>query len=206
VALTAGQVEAFGRYRDELLDWNRRVNLTAIREPSAVERLHFVDSLACLLEPVPEGASLLDVGAGAGFPGLPLKIARPDLRLTLLEATGKKARFLEHVVSALALAGVSVVNERAETYAASGREAFDFVVARALAGLAALLELTLPFCRVGGVVLAPKKGAGAQLRARRRAARDCRRPQSAPDASHVPPAAGHPGQEPAVAGCRKRSD
>ena len=97
------------------------------------------------------------MGAGAGFPGLPLKIARPDLRLTLLEATGKKARFLEHLAAALSLDGVTVVAERAETFA--GREAYDLVLARALAALPALLELTLPFCRVGGVVLALKKGA-----------------------------------------------
>ena len=150
---------AFDRYRDELLDWNQRINLTAVREPSAVDELHFADSLACLLEPLPAGALVLDVGAGAGLPGLPLKIARPDLRLTLLEATGKKARFLEHVVSVLGLEGVTVVNERAETYAAAAREAFDVIVARALAALPTLLELTLPFCRLGGAVLAMKKGA-----------------------------------------------
>jgi 16S rRNA (guanine527-N7)-methyltransferase len=104
------------------------------------------------------GVSVLDVGAGAGFPGVPLKIVRPDLELTLLEATGKKARFLEHVSTALNLDQVSVLNERAET--AGGRETFDFVVARALAPMAVLLELTLPFCRLGGKVLALKKGAG----------------------------------------------
>ncbi len=134
------------------------MNLTAIREPDAVERLHFIDSLACLLEPIADAAHVLDVGAGGGFPGLPLKIARPDLRLTLLEATGKKARFLDYVVASLGLSGVEVVNERAEAFAQ--REAFDVVLARALGPLPVLLELTLPFCRMAGKVLAQKKGAG----------------------------------------------
>lgn len=158
--LTDEQLAQFDRYRKELLDWNRRLNLTAITHPEEVDRLHFLDSLACLLEPIPQGARLLDVGAGAGLPGLPLKIARQDLAVTLLEATGKKARFLEHVIGALELTRVNVVTDRAET--APGRERFDVVVARALAVLPALLELTLPFCRVGGKVLALKKGAGLQ--------------------------------------------
>lgn len=134
------------------------MNLTAITAPEDVDRLHFLDSLACLLEPIPEGALVLDIGAGAGLPGLALKIARPDLAATLLEATAKKARFLEHIVAVLGLHGVTVVNDRAET--AAGRASFDLVVARALAAMPVLLELTLPFCRVGGKVLALKKGAG----------------------------------------------
>ncbi|MFI5269836.1 MAG: 16S rRNA (guanine(527)-N(7))-methyltransferase RsmG, partial [Chloroflexota bacterium] len=158
VELDDEQLRQFDRYRDELLDWNQRVNLTAITDPVAVERLHFVDSLACLLEPFPSGARVLDVGAGAGLPGLALKIARSDLDLTLLEATGKKARFLEHVVGTLGLDRAHVVAERAESF--TDRESFDIVLARALAALPALLELTLPFCRVGGKVLALKKGAG----------------------------------------------
>lgn len=156
--LTDEQLARFARYRAELLDWNSRMNLTAITAPEDVDRLHFLDSLACLLEPIPEGALVLDIGAGAGLPGLALKIARPDLAATLLEATAKKARFLEHIVAVLGLHGVTVVNDRAET--AAGRASFDLVVARALAAMPVLLELTLPFCRVGGKVLALKKGAG----------------------------------------------
>ena len=154
--LSAAQLAQFARYRDELLDCNQRLNLTAIRDPTAVEELLFLDSLACLLVPVPQGAAVLDVGSGAGLPGLPLKIARPDLQLTLLEATGKKARFLEHVVASLGLADVTVAAERAET--ASGRGAFDVVAAKAVADMAVLLELTLPFVTDGGLVLAHKKG------------------------------------------------
>jgi 16S rRNA (guanine527-N7)-methyltransferase len=169
LSLSDAQLAHFARFRDELLDWNRRLNLTAITHPDDIDRLHFVDSLACLLEPIAEGASVLDVGAGAGFPGVPLKIARPDLQVTLLEATGKKARFLEHAVSVLGLAGVEVIHDRAET--AGGRQEYDVVVARALAAMPALLELTLPFCRIGGRVLALKKGTGlpAELASARRA-------------------------------------
>jgi len=158
VSLDETQLQQFDRYRDELLDWNQRVNLTAITDPTAVDRLHFLDSLACLLSVFPDRADVLDVGAGPGLPGLALKIARPDLSLTLLEATGKKARFLEHVVATLNLDRVRVVAERAESFA--GWELFDVVLARALAAMPVLVELTLPFCRVGGNVLALKKGAG----------------------------------------------
>jgi 16S rRNA (guanine527-N7)-methyltransferase len=156
VELDADQLAQFDLYRAELLDWNQRLNLTAITEPAAVDVLHFADALACLLFPFPQGSSVLDVGAGAGLPGLPLAIVRPDLSVTLLEATGKKARFLTHVSAALGLSNVTVVAERAEAY--TPRESFDVVVARALAALPALLELTLPFARVGGAVLAMKKG------------------------------------------------
>jgi 16S rRNA (guanine527-N7)-methyltransferase len=158
VDLSDAQLTQFHRYRDALLDWNQRVNLTAIRDPGAVEQVHFLDSLACLLAPIADGAKVLDVGAGAGFPGLPMKIARPDLALTLLEATGKKARFLEHMVGLLALDRTRVANDRAESFTA--RESFDVVVARALGPLPVLLELTLPFARIGGAVLAMKKGPG----------------------------------------------
>ncbi|MBV9119161.1 MAG: 16S rRNA (guanine(527)-N(7))-methyltransferase RsmG [Chloroflexi bacterium] len=145
--------------RDLLLEWNRRTNLTAVRTPEGVEEVHFVDSLACLLAPIPASVQVLDVGAGAGFPGLALKLARPDLSVTLLEATGKKARFMEHAVAELGLAGVDVVAERAEL-ARHLLARFDVVVARAVASLAALLELTLPFATPGGLVVLPKKGPG----------------------------------------------
>ena len=147
------------------------MNLTAITDPEAVDRLHFEDSLACLLEPIATGASVVDVGAGAGLPGLPLKIARPDLRLTLIEATAKKTRFLEHVTEVLGLTDVQIVNDRAETAAAALRERFDVAVVRALAAMPALLELTLPFVSVGGKLLALKKGGrlAAELKTARRA-------------------------------------
>src|SRR5574340_1391389 len=107
----------FRRYAEELLDWNQRMNLTAITEPEEVEIRHFADSLSCLLviKVRRPGLRVIDVGAGAGLPGLPLKIAYPDIQLTLVEATGKKVEFLRHVVETLGLKGVTLVNERAET-------------------------------------------------------------------------------------------
>ncbi|MBX5492088.1 MAG: 16S rRNA (guanine(527)-N(7))-methyltransferase RsmG [Chloroflexi bacterium] len=166
--LTETQRARFERYRAALLAWNARVNLTAIVEPEAVERLHFLDSLTCTLPLLARWGTaaaipslrVIDVGSGAGFPGLPLKIALPQLRLTLLEATGKKAAFLTHVVAELGLTDVAVVAERAEVigHHPAHREAYDVALARAVAALPALLELTLPFLRVGGVLIAPRKG------------------------------------------------
>ncbi len=158
--LSEDQLEQFEGYRRELLEWNQRFNLTAIRDPDQIESKHFLDSLACLRLDIPELSRVLDVGAGAGLPGLPMKIARPDIKLTLLEATQKKARFLEHVASTLGLTAVEVVALRAEEFTA--RESFDLVVARAVAALPSLLELTLPFCRIGGRVVAMKKGEGLE--------------------------------------------
>jgi 16S rRNA (guanine527-N7)-methyltransferase len=166
--LSDAQRARFARYQALLLDWNTRLNLTAIVEPAAVERLHFLDSLTCALPLLARWGTaaaipplrVIDVGSGAGFPGLPLKLALPQLRLTLLEATGKKAAFLAHVVAELELDGVTVVAERAEVAAhqAVHREAYDVALARALATLPVLLELTLPFLRVGGLLVAPRKG------------------------------------------------
>ncbi|MGH2518999.1 MAG: 16S rRNA (guanine(527)-N(7))-methyltransferase RsmG, partial [Chloroflexota bacterium] len=157
VALSGAQLALFRRFREELLEWNARVNLTAIRDPAEVELKHFVDCLACLKAELPQDATLLDVGSGAGLPGVALALARPDLQVTLLEATAKKAAFLRHVATTLGLP-LSVAAQRAEEH--TRREAYNVVVARAVAALPALLELTVPFCALGGRVLAMKKGAG----------------------------------------------
>ena len=166
--LGAEQLAAFARYRDQLLAWNARVNLTSIVEPTLVEARHFLDSLTCATPLFARwGAATpvlplrcLDVGSGGGFPGVPLKLALPRLRVTLLESTGKKVDFLEHLVAALELTGVDAVAERAETLAhmPAHRESYDAVFARALAALPALLELTLPFLRVGGLLVAQRRG------------------------------------------------
>ncbi|MGH2457407.1 MAG: 16S rRNA (guanine(527)-N(7))-methyltransferase RsmG [Chloroflexota bacterium] len=155
----------FGEFQRALLDWNQRANLTSITEPADVQVKHFLDSLT-VLTGLPEAvrlgmgpAALLDVGAGAGFPGLPLAIVRPLLDVTLLEATQKKCRFLEHIVAVLGLPNVDVLGGRAEELARepARREAYDVVVARAVASLAALAELCLPFVKIGGRMIAPKK-------------------------------------------------
>ena len=143
-----------------LLEKNRVMNLTAITEPAAVAQLHFLDSLA-LLDIAPlAGSSLIDIGCGAGFPGVPLKIAEPSIRLTLLDSLAKRMNWLAEVLPELGVQA-EIVTARAEEYAAQRREQYDFAVSRAVARLNVLAELCLPFVRVGGQFLA-MKGALAQ--------------------------------------------
>ena len=170
IRLTPEHLKAFGVYRRELLDWNQRVNLTAITQEDHIEVRHFLDSLTCLLAVRKfstaqqrarsgEGAlRFLDVGAGAGFPGIPLKIVCPQWHVALLEATGKKAQFVQHMRDALGLKGMEVIHGRAEDLARdpAHRERYDWVAARAVAEMPVLAELTLPFARVGGRVIAMK--------------------------------------------------
>ncbi|MBA2287286.1 MAG: 16S rRNA (guanine(527)-N(7))-methyltransferase RsmG [Ktedonobacteraceae bacterium] len=163
-ALTPRQMEQFLQYRQELLDWNTRINLTAITDSGEVLIKHFLDSLSLLLVYDGPAARVLDIGAGAGFPGLPLKIMRPQWQVVLLEATGKKVTFIQHVIEMLDLKDVVVVHGRAEELAlkAEYRSSFDMVTARAVASLPILLEYAAPYCRVGGKILLPKKGDLAQ--------------------------------------------
>jgi len=151
---------AFECYRQELLDWNTRINLTAITDPQDVLLKHFLDSLSLLKVYSNSQARLLDIGSGAGFPGLPLKIVRPQWHVTLLEATGKKTLFLRHMVEALQLRDVEIIHGRAEELAHKReyRATFDIVTARAVSALPALLEYCAPYCQVGGVIVFPKKG------------------------------------------------
>ena len=163
VRLSAAQLEALARYEQELLAWNERFNLTAIRTPQEVRTKHFLDSLTCLLalrDAPPE--RLIDIGTGAGFPGLPLKVIYPKMQLTLVESVGKKTEFCRHVVRTLGLSGVEVVQERAEVLgqAAEHREKYDWAVARAVAILPVLAEYLLPLVRVGGGMLAMKGESG----------------------------------------------
>ncbi len=172
-ALDATQIDRFERYGALLREWNERMNLTAITEPEEIVTKHFLDSLTLLLaRPLAPSARVVDVGSGAGFPGVPLAIARPDARVTLVESVAKKVRFLEELTRALGLANVTVVHARGEELAhePSRRERYDIAVARALPGLAANLELLLPFCRVGGQAVAYKGGIDAELAAAQRAA------------------------------------
>lgn len=157
--LSPAQIEQFARYESLILEWNAKISLTAIREPRAIRLRHFLDSLTCATATGPlNHVSLIDIGSGAGFPGLPLKIMFPDLRLTLVDSVAKKARFLEHVAEALDLPDVIVLNERAETLgqSPSHRELYDWATGRAVADLRVLVELLLPFVRVGGSMLAQK--------------------------------------------------
>lgn len=159
ITLSPHQIEQFARYQALLLEWNQRINLTAIREPEAIQQRHFLDALSCVRATGDlNGRSLIDVGTGAGFPGLPLKILFPALRLTLVESVAKKARFLEAAAAELGLSNVSVVVERAEVLGqdAAHRGQYDWAAARAVAELRVLLEYLLPLCRLEGHVLAQK--------------------------------------------------
>jgi 16S rRNA (guanine527-N7)-methyltransferase len=160
LTLTPRQCQAFQLYYQELVTWNAHFNLTAITDLEGIQIRHFLDSLSCLLaiRDAGQGQSLIDVGSGAGFPGLPLKIVCPALRLTLLEATGKKTRFLRHLVELLELREVTVIHARAEQigHDPAHREAYEWVVARAVAAMPTLVEYLLPLCRLGGHCLAQK--------------------------------------------------
>jgi len=160
LSLTKEQVTLFQTYYEELIRWNSRVNLTAIVDYEEVQIKHFLDSLTVAPLIGNTSGRLLDVGTGAGFPGVPLKIVFPDIAVTLVESVKKKAAFLNHLVDRLSLDGVEVIAERAETLAHDERhrEGFDVAVSRGVADLATLAELTLPFCVVGGIAVAMKKG------------------------------------------------
>jgi 16S rRNA (guanine527-N7)-methyltransferase len=180
--LTSEHVRAFQTYYHELGIWNLKSNLTTVTQYEEVQVKHFLDSLTCLLAlPAPGAARpaaglpdvvplstaetpllCIDVGTGAGFPGLPLKIMRPALQMTLLDSSRKKIAFLEHLVECLNLKGVELLWTRAEEAGqdAHHRERYDVVLARAVADLAVLVEYCLPLCRKGGCVIAQK---GAQV-------------------------------------------
>ena len=154
--LPEAQVPALLRYGELLLETNQVMNLTAITDPGDVARLHFLDSAALLTLADLRDRSVIDVGTGAGFPGLPLRILEPSIRLTLLDSLGKRVRFLESVCGALGLTDVACVHGRAGEFAAGHREAFDIAVSRAVAALPILAELCLPFVKPGGWFLAMK--------------------------------------------------
>jgi len=165
LSLTPEQVRQFQLYYEELVEWNKKVNLTAITAYEEVQTKHFLDSLS--LMPAlkdeawaKENFSLLDVGTGAGVPGLPLKILLPGISLVLLESVAKKTAFLQHLVSRLELDNVEILTGRAEDMAhmENCRERFDLAVSRAVGRLSTIAELTLPFCREGGLFIAHKKG------------------------------------------------
>ena len=160
LSLTEEQLDRFCAFGAALLEKNKVMNLTAITDPEAVARLHFADCLTLLTAADLKGKAVIDVGCGAGFPGVPLKIAEPSIRLTLLDSLGKRMRWLETVLPELGV-DAEVVTGRAEEYVAGCREQYDAAVSRAVARLNVLAELCLPYVKVGGQFLA-MKGAMAQ--------------------------------------------
>ena len=165
IEFSARQVRQFELYYQELIEWNKKINLTAITNYCSVQVKHFLDSLTVTLAlPAKEleksDFNIIDVGTGAGFPGVPLKILLPQPRLILIEPTIKKTAFLHHIIRKLDLQNVEVLNSRAEEAAHLPlyREQFALALSRAVALLPALVELTLPFCQVGGRFIAQKKG------------------------------------------------
>ncbi len=168
VQLTARQMHAFQVFETELLDWNQKFNLTAIRDAEGIHTKHFLDSLTCLqgMNPANSVPRMIDIGTGAGFPGLVLKIAIPGAQLTLVESIGKKVEFCRHMVEALKLDKVDVIQTRAEEIGqmAEHREKYDYALARAVANLPILLEYTLPLVKIGGRVIA-QKGSSAHAEA-----------------------------------------
>lgn len=160
INLTAEQLDKFERYQKTLLDWNTRMNLTAITEPKAVADRHFIDSLLLLKAvDLPHGAALADIGTGAGFPAIPAAILRPDLRITLVDSLQKRLRFLEALCAELGIQA-EFVHGRAEDLGRNEehRERYDIVTARAVARLRELSEWCLPFVRTGGIFAALKGG------------------------------------------------
>ena len=162
VNISDQQLSAFKLYSSELAIWNKTTNLTAIRDKYDVEKKHFLDSISIvptISELIASGKtiSVIDIGSGAGFPGLPLKILFPHINLSLVESNGKKVSFLNHICGRLGFDDVKVLNERAELLAhKSIRETFDLIVARAVGNLTMLSEICLPFCVVGGKVVLDK--------------------------------------------------
>lgn len=156
LGLDDGGTPSLLRYGELLLEKNKVMNLTAITEPQDVAALHFLDSAALLALADFRGKSVVDVGTGAGFPGMPMKILEPSIHMTLLDSLGKRITFLQEVCEDLGLTDVQCVHARAEEFAAEHRQGFDFAVSRAVANLSVLCELCLPLVKVGGTFLSMK--------------------------------------------------
>lgn len=163
--LTEGQLEGFRLYAESLAAATKRINLTAITDPEEVQIKHFLDSLTALaVLPPPSNLRVIDIGSGAGFPGLPIKLVRPDLQLVLLDSVGKKSAFTQLLAQRLGLTGATSLTGRAEDLgrAKEHREVYDVALARAVATLSVLCEYALPFLRPGGAFVAHKTTSAAR--------------------------------------------
>ena len=167
--ITENMQKQFDRYTELLLEYNQKFNLTAIVNPDGIKIKHYLDSLTGA-EFIGENASVIDVGSGAGFPAIPLKIYRNDLKITMLDSLNKRVNFLNLVVKTLGLSDANAVHFRAEDAAKTElRESFDFAVARAVADMAVLSEYTLPFIKPGGKLIAYKGDVDEELKNAERA-------------------------------------
>lgn len=151
------QIEKFYKYMQLLLEWNEKINLTAITDPKEIILKHFIDSLT-ILKYIKKGAKVIDVGTGAGFPGIPLKILRDDINLTLLDSLNKRINFLKLVIDELKLKNVDTIHGRAEEIGKNKRyrESFDISFSRAVANLSTLSEYLIPLVKIGGISISMK--------------------------------------------------
>lgn len=157
LTLDEKQRQRLQKYAELLCLWNEKMNLTAITDPEGIAVKHFLDSMTVFkFAEIKQNSRVIDVGTGAGFPGLVMKIVRPDLEITLLDSLAKRIGFLDEVIKTLGLDGISTVHSRAEDGAAKYRESFDIAVARAVAAMPVLCEYCLPYVKVGGRFIAMK--------------------------------------------------
>ena len=161
ITLSEWQKQQFSIYKDMLVEWNQKMNLTAIVDEDEIYEKHFLDSILPSFDINIKG-SFCDVGAGAGFPSIPLKIVYPELKITIVETLGKRVTFLKAFCEALKLDDVACVHARAEDYAKQYRESFDFVSARAVANLPVLSELCIPLVKMNGYFIAMKGANGEE--------------------------------------------
>jgi 16S rRNA (guanine527-N7)-methyltransferase len=157
ICLAETEIGAFDLYLEELLKWNRKINLTAIRTEKGIVQKHFLDSL-CVYPFIPHISTLLDIGSGAGFPGIPLKIVQPALEVTLIDAIRKKVDFQRHIIRKLGLKGIEAIHSRVQEKAVlqSQEGRFAIVISRAFSDLQTLLVLSVPLLKKGGIVVAMK--------------------------------------------------
>lgn len=157
IVFTEEQIEKFYRYMNLLIEWNEKINLTAITKPEEIILKHFIDSLT-ILKYIGENKTFLDIGTGAGFPGIPIKIMRENVNITLLDSLNKRIRFLDIVIKELKLEKIEAVHSRIEDYGKNKkyREGYDIVTSRAVANLSTLSEYMLPMLKIGGMCISMK--------------------------------------------------